>query len=352
MSEHDYGLADRLMHRLALGSPALAELSFDLDQRMSGAAGKAAAIALRPHVFVAGLARAGSTILLRALHASGSFRSLTYRDMPFPLAPNLWSRLAGGRRRAGAARERAHGDGIHVDTDSPEALEQIFWRVMTGPDYIRRDGLAPHRPDAAAMLRFQRYVAAILASGRPGQWRYLSKNNNNILRLPALLGSFPNALFLIPFRDPAAHARSLWRQHGHFCALQRRAPFVRTYMDWLVHHEFGLGHRPYLIGGAPDPALTPDMPDYWLDTWCRVHAGLAALEDARCRFVCHEDLCADPRVWRDLCRRHALDAPAAPGFCAAPPSPGQQDGFDPARLTGAQALYAALRARSCAPPPA
>ncbi|WP_260925796.1 hypothetical protein [Novosphingobium sp. 9] len=55
----DYSLADRLLHRMALGVPALAELTFDLDQKLSGGAEKAKRAQLGEHVFVTGLARAG-----------------------------------------------------------------------------------------------------------------------------------------------------------------------------------------------------------------------------------------------------------------------------------------------------
>ena len=44
-------------------------------------------------VFITGLARSGTTILLRNLYASNQFSSTTYEDMPFILCPNLWSKF-------------------------------------------------------------------------------------------------------------------------------------------------------------------------------------------------------------------------------------------------------------------
>src|SRR6202007_2413928 len=143
-----------LLHRLALGISALAELSFDLDQKTSRAAESADAVAQRPHIFVTGLARAGTTVLLRQLHDSGCFRSLTYRDMPFPLAPNLWKRFSARWHQNREAQVRAHGDGVSVSADSPEALEELFWRIQCGEDYIRPDGLLPHRPDEEVLTLF------------------------------------------------------------------------------------------------------------------------------------------------------------------------------------------------------
>ena len=67
------------------------------------------------HVFVSGLARAGTTILMREIHGSGDFGSLTYADMPFVLAPNFWRRLSANGAKAKPRAERAHGDGIEVE---------------------------------------------------------------------------------------------------------------------------------------------------------------------------------------------------------------------------------------------
>lgn len=340
MFDHDYTMADRLLHRLALGVPTVAELSFDLDQRASGVAASATGVAGLPHVFVTGLARAGTTVILRHLHRSGPFRSLTYRDMPFVLAPNLWKRFSGRWRQQQDERMRAHGDRIMVSADSPEALEEVFWRIFTASDYIRPDGLSPYRPDRAALDRFRSYVAAILASGEPGQSRYLSKNNNNILRLPALRDAFPQAMFVIPFRHPASQATSLWTQHKLFCRMQDDSPFVRSYMDWLAHHEFGQGHRPFLFRGAAKSDLTPDSPDYWLDLWIGVHEVLAGQVHERHLFVCYEELCADDDVWGQLAERLDLPRPVKPEFSQ--PQAVSTEHFDPGMLRRAEAIYIGL----------
>ena len=68
------------------------------------------------NVFVAGLARSGTTILLNALYSSNQFSSLSYKDMPFVLAPNLWSRLSFKKQESNLV-ERAHGDGIKVSIE-------------------------------------------------------------------------------------------------------------------------------------------------------------------------------------------------------------------------------------------
>ena len=336
-----YGPADRLLHRVAL-APPVAELSFDLDQkkvtRDPDEVGQGA------HVFVAGLARAGTTALMRAFHDSGAFTSLTYRDMPFVLAPNLWRRLSGVSRRELDAAERAHGDGVVVDADSPESLDEVFWRVFDRDGYIRRDHLAPHRPGADLTGAFRRYVAAILQA-REGT-RYLAKNNNNILRLAAVAEAFPNASILIPFRDPEAQADSLLRQHRRFRAEGRADRFVTAYMRWLAHHEFGPDHRPFRFDGdsATSPsAYDPDTLDYWLELWCRTYAWLDETAPAGAVFVCYEDLCRDPDVWRALAAQAGI-APGAGTFRES--ASGASAAADPELAASARQLYAKLAARA------
>ena len=70
-----------------------------------------------------------STILLNAIYKSNVFASLSYSDMPFVLAPNLWSKIS-FKKKDLELKERAHGDGIKVSTESPEAFEEVFWKTF------------------------------------------------------------------------------------------------------------------------------------------------------------------------------------------------------------------------------
>ncbi|MGB0749339.1 MAG: sulfotransferase [Magnetospiraceae bacterium] len=339
----DYGALDRVLHRLALGNRAIAEFSFDLDQKQVRR--KVKTIVGNRHVFVAGLARAGTTILMRRFHASGAFRSLTYRDMPFVLAPNLWRRLSQQSQRQIAAAERAQGDRITVDADSPESLDEVYWRIFCGPDYIHADRLTPHRPPLEVVARFRAYVTAILAASSRREDRYLSKNNNNILRLKAIRAAFPKALILIPFREPLAHAESLRRQHANFQSQQGEDGFVKAYMGWLAHHEFGADHRPFIFGGDR-PGGAPETLNYWLDLWCATYDWLLNNAPADCLFVCYEDLCTDPGVWQGLAARAGI---AADSGTEAPFSLRAQEGLqevDAESRATAAALYERLRERS------
>ena len=90
------------------------------------------------HVFISGLARSGTTILLKYLYETGAFKSLTYSDMPFVLMPNTWKKISRKKTKS-SKHERAHNDSIKIGPDSPEAFEEVFWRVFFGKNYIRDD---------------------------------------------------------------------------------------------------------------------------------------------------------------------------------------------------------------------
>lgn len=290
LSENTYGFGARLLHRLALGSRGGMEAAFDLERSCFG---KALPPVVAP-VFVCGLARAGTTILMRSLHASGAFASLTYRDMPFPLAPNLWAQF-GRRREMVEGRERSHGDGIIHDLDSPEAIEEAFWRCFDGDNYIRPDRLLSGVSDPDTLSRVRTYLGLVLR--RYERPRYLSKNNNNVLRLAGLVRTFPDAILLHPFRNPLEHAASLLNQHRRTIEHQGNDPFVRRYMRDLAHHEFGLDHRPFAVGGSDIGRGDTDTLGYWLHYWDAVHRHLLDQPTAvreRQVFLDYDALCGAP----------------------------------------------------------
>lgn len=331
----DYTPMEQMMHRLALGNGAVAEMGFALDQLV--ARPRAEAARQGAHVFVAGLARAGTTVLTRRLHESGAFGSLTYRDMPFVLAPNLWGRINGkGGVQAG---ERAHGDGVIVDLDSVESLEEPFWRVFDGPGYIKADRLLPHAPGAKLVEKYARFVGAVLKAR--GAARYLAKNNNNILRLHMLAETFPKAHLLVPFRDPLAHAGSLLAQHERFCELHEKDDFARDYMGWLAHHEFGADQRAFAVGEMPKGDRMAR--DYWLAEWVAVYGWLLETAPERARFVCYEDLCNDPQAWGRLAGEIGVKE-SAPGEALRPAPVPARAGLSPLEAR-AYEIYDALRAR-------
>ena len=102
MSGSGYNFLSRLLHRMALQSKIIAEVSFDLENMLVK---RDTSFQAGAPVFVSGLARSGTTILMRYLYETGLFRSLTYHDMPFVLMPNTWKKIA--KRKTSTVIERA-----------------------------------------------------------------------------------------------------------------------------------------------------------------------------------------------------------------------------------------------------
>jgi len=71
----DYSFLSRCLHRLTLGSDSVAANLHRMECRRIQVSAREQE--KKHHVFVSGLARAGTTILMRSLYESGEFGSLT-----------------------------------------------------------------------------------------------------------------------------------------------------------------------------------------------------------------------------------------------------------------------------------
>ena len=277
----------------------------NLESRMLGE--RLEAVRIEKPVYITGLARSGTTILLELLARHPDFATHRYRDFPPVLAPWAWNWFID---RAGSgsdgASERAHGDGITVTPESPEAFEEVIWMAFF-------PGL--HDPEASAVLgadtgnvafeTFYRDHIRKLLLIRGGR-RYLSKANYNLTRLGYLLEIFPDARFIVPFREPVRHIASLMRQHRRFCREHTRDARLQRHMSRSGHFEFGLDRRPINSGDMEAAARVRDLwaghrdVEGWALYWSDLHGHVAnsletdpAIRDATL-LVDYETLCARP----------------------------------------------------------
>ncbi len=353
-SGNAYSLMERWLHWLALEPAAVRHLAFELERQFSlpkrtRSVASSTKIATDPAdgaVYVCGLARSGTTMLLRVLDEVDDFRSLTYRDMPFVMAPNLWKQITRHAAQPSVPEERAHGDGIIVDFDSPEGLEEVFWRTF-GSRTKDPHCFGVDEPSLEALAAFADFRALVanprtqLVSANGIRRRYLSKNNNNLLRLSSLCAE-PTATVLLVYRNPIATARSLHRQHQRFCAQQTEDRFTRTYMRWLAHYEFGLDHLPFCFAVPEmDFSLKPEDLDYWLDYWNAVYHHILLQKDLNLYFVNHDELRAEPvGVIKAIFDTLGVKADAiALAKRIAAPDAKCADGFSPELLRRTEATY-------------
>jgi hypothetical protein len=291
-----YGRVDRALHRIAFATPGLQKSLAEVEtHRFRDRINPEHAT--RP-VFVTSLPRAGTTVMLDMLASLPEFASATYRGMPFALTPLLWESLTRNFQRSAEASERAHGDGLVVGFDSPEAFEEMVWKAFW-PQHYSGDRIKPWAEaasDPEFETFFRTYMAKIVASKGGTASRYISKNNANIARLGLLERLFPDARFVVPIRSPWAQCASLLRQHRRFEALHEQDGFSLAYMEGLGHYEFGRALRPIAFDGLTRGRDEAHRPDFWLDYWIAAYQTVLETAGPQFIFVDHDALCAQPHA--------------------------------------------------------
>lgn len=303
--ENRYSTLDRLLHRLAFSTRKAQIGVADVEDVLFR---DRLAHELDRPLFITALPRAGTTLLLELCVTSGEFASHTYRHMPFVLIPLLWDSFSARFRRSDPPRERAHGDGMLVSVDSPEAFEETVWMAFW-PQHYRRERITPWGAEEDAMFRsflenHCKKIGALAAKERDRAAdraqtppRYVSKNNLNIARIAWVARNVRNALLVIPFREPLQHCASLLRQHLNFLEIHRRDSFAKSYMKGIGHFDFGDNLRPVNFDGWLENSKyrDPRQMGFWLEYWHAAYRSLLAQAAERVRFLDYDVLCANPR---------------------------------------------------------
>jgi hypothetical protein len=258
-------------------------------------------------IYVAGLARSGSTILLELVAQHPDVATHRYRDFPPVLTPWLWNWFVDrAARKEHVATERAHRDRIKVTPESPEAFEEVIWMAffpeLHDPE---TSAVLDERSEKPAFEAFYRDHIRKLLLARGGS-RYAAKGNYNVTRLRYLQKLFPDARFILPIRDPVWHIASLMKQHELFCREGRRDERIDRHLRRSGHFEFGLGRRAINTGDTARAERVMQLWDAghevegWAEYWASVYGHVAETLDrhpslrAATTVVRYEDLCADP----------------------------------------------------------
>ena len=84
----NYSFIQRTLHDLLLSNSFLKKSLYEIE-KMIFLKNKSSKLEKEKHIFISGLPRSGTTALLNFLYSTNKFTSLTYRNMPFIMAPNL-----------------------------------------------------------------------------------------------------------------------------------------------------------------------------------------------------------------------------------------------------------------------
>ena len=262
-----YSFLDKLLFKFFLGNNIFQEVLFDVDKLFFYNKKKRI-----NSLIITGLPRSGTTILLNELYKTKKFSSLTFQDLPFILSPNIYNFLEKFLKKNKKKRyKRIHNDGIFVGDEMPEAFDEVFWRVFQNRKYINKNNISMHIIDEYEMSEYQKYVNII--THRENKNLYITKNNNNILRL----NSFKNlkhTFLIITFRDPFFQSYSLIKTHKILCKNQKKNPFILSYMNYLVHHEFGLNLKTLKFKKNFSTDYKDSNINFWLSYWIYVYENI------------------------------------------------------------------------------
>ena len=278
---HNYSSIQKFLHDFVLKKKFINKSLFELEKIIFS---KNLEIKNKSHIFITGLPRSGSTTLLNFFHSSNQFKSLTYKNMPFVLSPNFSKFL---NKKTVQKVERLHSDGIFFNNESPEAFDEVFFN---NDEKFIKDEL-------------ENYIKLILISGNKS--KYLSKNNFNYQRINLIKSILPNSMFLILIRDPIQQSRSLLKQHLNFSNLQKRDDFIKRYMDYLGHKEFGLSHKSW--NKSVKFKNFNDI-NYWLEQWFFFYENIYKnyKSNKNCFFLIYEKL-SNPSYIESLLKEIKLD---------------------------------------------
>ncbi len=330
-----YSATDKALHKIYLGNYSLSRAALEMETIVHGKQAKE--LQVKEYIFVTGLARSGTTAVMRRIFETGEYASLQYSNMPFILNPNLWN-----RQSKIESHERAHNDGIIIDGNSPEEFDEYFWKSHLKDKYIQDNGLAIHEVSDTILEKYLQYIDLIcLAKSKE---KYVSKNNNNILRINDLR-KVDNHKIVVLFRDCLSHAASLLKLHKRFSKEQSEDPFSLQYFDYLGHHEFGLHHKPFLLTEGFEKIrerFPSDDINYWLGVWQNYYSYvLQQLKDSDI-VLCFEDLISKPdETYGALSKRIALQT-SFPSIDKHQPTTYNIEGVESELLEECQGLYRQL----------
>ena len=103
----------------------------------------------------------------------------------------------------------------------------------------------------------------------------------------------PDMTVFVLVRDPLQHAFSLMKQHQKFEKEQTADPFILEYMNWLVHHEFGLGQLPFNLSVSAPQQTDRGQLNYWLERWMDYYNYAKTISNIQ--FIAYEDFVARPK---------------------------------------------------------
>ncbi len=91
----NYSFLQKKLHKIILGFNFIKNSLFEIEKSIFLSKKN---IENNNHIFISGLPRSGTTSLLNFFYNTNEYASLTYKDMPFVLSPNIFSKLSSKKK--------------------------------------------------------------------------------------------------------------------------------------------------------------------------------------------------------------------------------------------------------------
>lgn len=211
-------------------------------------------------IYISGLVRAGTTILIEMLSNHPAIANHRYLHMVNPYIPHWIQKVANMTFLFKKPVHRLHKDRILVTRESPEAVEEVFWQFFF--DGVHDGGKSNILDSDTRHLAFEDFyrghLKKLLVNQRAS--RYATKNNYNISRLEYLLSLFPDAKFLLVIRNPISHVASLMKQDRLFYEMEREDKRLLHWTKLIGHREFGSAKT---VINLDDPQTAKEIKSLW-----------------------------------------------------------------------------------------
>ena len=191
-------------------------------------------------IYVVGLARAGTTVTVEMISEHPDVAVHRHMHLIDPFMPQILHNIAKllpfiFKKKV----ERVHRDGLAVNRDSPEAVEEMLWmRFFEG---LHDDHNSFIKGKATSNPKFEKFYTESLKKLMISQKasRYVTKNNYNMTRMEYLLKLFPDVKFVLVVRHPVNHIASYIKQEKIFLDMEVTNKKIRDWITIVGHEEFG-----------------------------------------------------------------------------------------------------------------
>ncbi|MHA1199871.1 MAG: sulfotransferase family protein [Candidatus Heimdallarchaeaceae archaeon] len=195
---------------------------------------------LEKPIYVVGLSRAGTTITVEMLSEHPDVAFHKHIHLMDPFMPQIVHNIAKFLPFIFKKKvERVHRDGLAINRDSPEAVEEMLW--MRFFDGLHDEKLSYIKGTETSNPKFEKFYSESIKKLMISQksTRYVTKNNYNITRMEYLQKLYPNAKFVLIVRNPINHIASYIKQEKIFLDMEVTNKKIRDWITIVGHVEFG-----------------------------------------------------------------------------------------------------------------